>query len=181
LYGGQTEDPTTGSITSEERDKGAITAHLFYCPVCGSTTRIVQNLSVDEIVKTKEGHSEEAAICFSAMVKAVGADSRIVFPSTSSNVVCVENWSTGDEEYVHIDPFTAVHDNPLRYEADAVVIDWVVAVVSYEVADVTKETHARDTRLFALAHNWHPPSCSSRAWMRFQEGTGGCITSPGSR
>jgi hypothetical protein len=133
LCGSQTEDPTTGSITSEERDKAVITAHLFYCPLCGATMRIVQNLSVDGIVKTKEGRPEEAAICFSATLKGVVIDSSIVFPSISRNVVWVEYWSTADEESVHIDPFTGVHGNPLRYEADE-----VVSVGPYEVADVTR-------------------------------------------
>jgi hypothetical protein len=87
LRGSQTENPTTGSITSEERDQGVITAHLFYCPPCGATTWMVQKFSVDGSVKTKEGRPEEAAICFSATLKAVVIDSRIVFPFTSSNLI----------------------------------------------------------------------------------------------
>jgi hypothetical protein len=98
----------------------------------------VANPSVEGIVKAKEGRAVEAAICFSTMLKAVEVDSRIVFVSGSSEVVWVEYWSRPVERYVHVDPFTGVYNNPLSYEANQVVIDWVVAVGTYQVADVTK-------------------------------------------
>ena len=90
-----------------------------------------------KLCETKNGRCGEWANCFSALVRALGHETRFVMDWTDH--VWTEAYIKAEKRWVHMDPCENAYDAPKMYERGwGKKLTYVVAINAEEAVDVTQ-------------------------------------------
>jgi peptide-N4-(N-acetyl-beta-glucosaminyl)asparagine amidase len=132
-----TQAVQTAAPTAEETTHLASRTEVYYCSMCGTTTRFPRYNDPVKLLETRKGRCGEWANAFCLICRAAGLDSRLIIDFTDH--IWVEYYSTAMRRWIHMDPCEAVADKPLLYEAGwGKELTYLIAVGRDGVLDVSR-------------------------------------------
>eukprot|EP00392_Amoebophrya_sp_AT5.2_P009423 g9451.t1 len=144
--------------TEYEQIFGSHSAHVYRCEKTGKEQRFPRYNNVFKLLETRCGRCGEWANVFSAMLRAVGYETRFI-ADTTDHVWCEaflpSKEETGEVGWVHVDSCEATVDAPLLYEAGwGKDLQYIFGYARDHCLDVTKRYTKKPLSL--LQRNIYP-------------------------
>uniref|UniRef100_UPI0037E912B6 peptide-N(4)-(N-acetyl-beta- glucosaminyl)asparagine amidase n=1 Tax=Semicossyphus pulcher TaxID=241346 RepID=UPI0037E912B6 len=134
--GGQTQNSSSLSPTTDDLRWGAQRVENHYCQSCQLSTRFPRYNNPEKLLETRRGRCGEWANCFTLCCRAMGLEARYIWDSTDH--VWTEIFSASQHRWLHCDSCENACDKPLLYEVGwGKKLAYVLAFSKDQVVDVT--------------------------------------------